>query len=140
MNARSVATYINTPAPDVMYMNKGREPEVEPEPGGGEWKMGSKKKGAKSRVFPIASGSARDSLREINKRLRTEDADFPCPTLHALRHTFASAMACRGVAPKLLQAWMGHSSIAMTLEVYAKVMPDAEARVIEEKLAGFGGV
>ena len=105
-----------------------------------EWKMATKENGAKSRVFPVASGSARDALREIINGLKENDADFPRPSLHALRRTYASTLACRGIAPKLLQAWMGHSSIAMTLEIYAKVMPDAEERVIEEKLAGFGGV
>jgi integrase len=51
-------------------------------------------------------------------------AGEPKYTLHALRHFFASwcinpkERGGRGLSPKLVQSWLGHSSIAMTLDRY----------------------
>ncbi len=39
-------------------------------------------------------------------------------TPHVLRHSFASLAASRGISPKVLQRTLGHSDIAMTLNVY----------------------
>lgn len=105
-----------------------------------EWRMASKTKDDKARVFRVASGSAHRPLDAIIARLREDEPTFPKPSLHALRHTFASVMACRGVPPKILQKWMGHTKIAMTMEIYAKVTADSEVRIIEERLSGFGGL
>lgn len=105
-----------------------------------EWRMAAREKKETDRVFPLASGGYKRALRELIAAIRKEDRTFPRPSLHALRHTFASVMAARGVPPKVLQGWLGHSKIEMTLEVYAKVMSDSGARVVVERLAGFGGV
>lgn len=43
---------------------------------------------------------------------------MPKVTLHVCRHTFCSMCATMGMAPKTLQTIMGHSSIAITLDVY----------------------
>lgn len=40
-------------------------------------------------------------------------------TPHICRHTFCSRMANSGINPKTLQYLMGHSSINMTMDVYA---------------------
>ena len=39
-------------------------------------------------------------------------------TPHDLRHTFASYGLENGVAPKIMQKWLGHSSIQTTLNIY----------------------
>ena len=105
-----------------------------------EWRMAAREKKETDRVFPLASGGYKRALRELLAAIRKEDKTFPRPSLHAFRHTFASVMAARGVPPKVLQGWLGHSKIGMTLEVYAKTMGDSGARVVAERLAGFGGV
>lgn len=48
--------------------------------------------------------------------------------MHALRHLFASHMLARGVSIKELAAFLGHSSEAFTLRVYAHLMPDSYDR------------
>lgn len=61
-----------------------------------------------------------------------------CPTLprirlHDLRHTHATQMLSDGVHPKVAQERLGHSTIAITLDLYSHVMPgmqsDAAAKV-----------
>jgi integrase len=41
-------------------------------------------------------------------------------TPHSLRHSFATWHVERGCNPKWLQAQLGHASIAITLDLYAK--------------------
>jgi integrase len=43
--------------------------------------------------------------------------------LHELRHTHATQMLKSGVHPKVAQERLGHSSIAITLDLYSHVMP-----------------
>ena len=43
---------------------------------------------------------------------------------HDLRHTFASQAIQQGVPLPVLQAWLGHSTITMTMR-YAHLAPDA---------------
>jgi integrase len=47
--------------------------------------------------------------------------------LHEARHTFASLMIAAGVNAKALSTFMGHSSIAITLDRYGHLMPGSEA-------------
>jgi integrase len=45
--------------------------------------------------------------------------------MHVLRHTFASALLHHGVGIKAVSDYLGHSSAAMILGIYAHVMPAA---------------
>ncbi len=46
--------------------------------------------------------------------------------LHECRHTFASLMIAAGVNAKALSAYMGHSSVTITLDRYGHLMPGNE--------------
>jgi integrase len=46
--------------------------------------------------------------------------------LHECRHTYAAFMIAAGVNAKALSAYMGHSSITMTLDHYGHLMPGHE--------------
>lgn len=46
-------------------------------------------------------------------------------TPHAARHLFATIMVEIGAPPKMLSEVMGHSSIAVTLDVYAHLLPSS---------------
>ncbi|PZR59069.1 MAG: hypothetical protein DLM50_01820, partial [Candidatus Meridianibacter frigidus] len=48
-------------------------------------------------------------------------------TFHSLRHTHASLLFAAGVHPKIVQERLGHSSIAVTLDVYAHTIPTMQA-------------
>ena len=60
-------------------------------------------------------------------------AGLPWIKLHGLRHTHATLMLEAGVHIKVVQERLGHSSIAITGDVYAHVTPgmqdEAAARV-----------
>ena len=55
--------------------------------------------------------------------------------LHNTRHSHASHMLASNVHPKIVQERLGHSSIAITMDIYSHVMPnmqqDAVAQVDE---------
>jgi integrase len=56
-----------------------------------------------------------------------EKAELPDDvSFHVLRHTFATMMLKAGVHPKVVQQMMGHSSIAMTMDVYSDADPSMQ--------------
>jgi integrase len=110
------------------------------------------KSGAGRRSVPIAA-ALRDELLEHKLRLgrerglifgRTPEIPFTPDVpyrrakraweaaslapigLHECRHTFASLMIAAGVNPKALSAFMGHSSVTITLDRYGHLMPGSE--------------
>jgi len=56
--------------------------------------------------------------RMTERRAKAEARRHPKYGLHSLRHTAASLWAERGYSPKKVQTLMGHSTIAMTLDIY----------------------
>lgn len=68
-------------------------------------------------------------------------AGFPARTgLHSCRHLFASALIRYGESVKTIQHLMGHSSPAITLNVYAHLWPDADDRARQAVEAAFADV
>jgi integrase len=47
-------------------------------------------------------------------------------TLHKLRHSHASHMLAEKVHPKIVQERLGHSSIAITMDIYSHLMPNMQ--------------
>jgi integrase len=47
-------------------------------------------------------------------------------TLHKLRHSHASHMLAAKVHPKVVQERLGHSSIAITLDIYSHLLPNMQ--------------
>lgn len=58
--------------------------------------------------------------------LRWKAAGLAPIGLHECRHTFASLMIAAGVNAKALSTFMGHGSIAITLDRYGHLMPGSE--------------
>jgi integrase len=52
-------------------------------------------------------------------------------TLHECRHTFASLMIAAGVNAKALSTYIGHATVAITLDRYGHLMPGAEDEAAE---------
>jgi len=44
-------------------------------------------------------------------------------TVHDLRHTFATLALESGVSPRMVQQWLGHSSLTTTLNIYWSCLP-----------------
>ena len=52
---------------------------------------------------------------------------------HALRHTFATRCFEAGIEPKVVQGYLGHFSISITLDLYTHVS-DEKAKIEMHKL------
>jgi len=53
-------------------------------------------------------------------------------TPHVLRHTFGSRCAAKGVPMPVLQKWMGHSDIRITIDTYVHFAPGQDALEIDK--------
>lgn len=62
----------------------------------------------------------------------------PVITFHDLRHTYASALAMKGVPLQVIAAVLGHSDTRITHKHYAHLMPSYVADVIRQHLPNFG--
>jgi integrase len=57
--------------------------------------------------------------------------------IHDARHTHASLLLKQGIHPKVVQERLGHSTIAVTLDIYSHVAPglqEAAAKRFDEAL------
>lgn len=54
------------------------------------------------------------------------DAELPIIRFHDLRHSCATALLCMGVHPKVVQEILGHSSVAITMNIYSHVLPSIQ--------------
>ncbi|MFN8164214.1 MAG: tyrosine-type recombinase/integrase [Solirubrobacterales bacterium] len=82
---------------------------------------------AEALVFGRPDGRplAADAL--IERSRKRWQARGLCPIgLHECRHTYAAFMIAAGVNAKALSAYMGHSSITMTLDRYGHLTPGNE--------------
>lgn len=66
-------------------------------------------------------------------------AGLPVIRFHDLRHTFASMMLSEGVRIDIVSRMLGHSSPAITLSVYAHLMPGDEEAAVERLQRRLGG-
>ena len=53
-----------------------------------------------------------------------------CP--HAMRHTFATRALERGIPPKVVQSYLGHSTIDVTMNIYTHVTDELEREEIKK--------
>ncbi len=59
--------------------------------------------------------------------------------VHDLRHSYASIALAQGVHPRVVQEALGHSTIAVTLDLYSHVVPSLQrdaARTMGASLFG----
>jgi integrase len=62
-------------------------------------------------------GSMSGGFRKIMKRTGIKGS------LHTLRHTFASQCAMKGIDPRVLMQWLGHSNME-TMQIYTHLTPE----------------
>jgi site-specific recombinase XerD len=91
-------------------------------------------------VFCQADGKPldpRNFARSFDKILR--QANLPPMRVHDTRHTFATLMLELGESPKTVQTMLGHSRVAITLDIYSHVNLDLEKRAAAKLNAALMG-
>ena len=75
--------------------------------------------------------------QSFTERFRARIRAWGLPTirLHDLRHTHATLLLSEGVHPKVVQERLGHSSIAVTLDVYSHVVDGLQEEAAEAMAA-----
>ena len=52
--------------------------------------------------------------------------------IHDLRHTAASLQLARGENPKVVQELLGHSQIAVTMDIYSHALPTMQREAMDD--------
>ncbi len=80
----------------------------------------------------MRSSSSPKSSSQLSRR--TRPPLLPPIPLHGLRHTYATLALASGVNPRIVSGRLGHATVALTLDVYSHVLPQAD-REAAEKIA-----
>ena len=78
-------------------------------------------------IFTTEDGQPLDPHR-ISKAFERHlhAAALPRIPLHGLRHTYATLALSSGVNPRIVSGRLGHSTVALTLDIYSHVLPQAD--------------
>lgn len=66
---------------------------------------------------------------------RVRSLGLPATDIKGLRHAHATALLRAGVHPKVVQERLGHSSIAVTMDIYSSVLPGMQRNAVEKLAA-----
>jgi len=77
----------------------------------------------------------------ISKAFRdhAKTAALPRIPLHSLRHSYATLAISSGANPRIVSARLGHSTVALTLDIYSHVLPQADAEAANQIAAVLEG-
>ena len=77
---------------------------------------------------PYTTGGIAQSLtyaiNTFNKKRAPDTGELPVFSPHWLRHTFATMCLEKGISPKIVQEYLGHSDIQTTMNIYTHVSDD----------------
>ncbi len=71
-------------------------------------------------------------MRHIQDMIRRDGTKFAPIHIHTLRHTFATRAIEAGMQPQVLKTILGHSSLAMTMDLYSHVLPDTKTEEMQK--------
>ena len=92
----------------------------------------------KNRVFctvygrTITSSRVNEAINKALKSLNEQGHKIEQFTAHALRDTFATRYIEQGGTPQTLKTILGHSSLAMTMDLYAHVLPNTKQEEMQK--------
>ncbi len=81
---------------------------------------------------PHYDTNIRKDMKDIAEQLKAEGHEIGLCTPHILRHCFATRCIENGMDPKVLQAILGHSTFAMTMDLYVDVMEESKKDELEK--------
>lgn len=85
-----------------------------------------------NRGTPHYDTNIRKDQRTIVEGLKAAGAEIGTCTFHTLRHCFATRCIENGMEPKVLQAILGHSTFAMTVDLYVDVMESTKRKEMQK--------
>ena len=71
-------------------------------------------------------------IRRVEEKIRAAGHDFEHVYPHSFRHTFATRCIENGMPPQVLKTILGHSTLAMTMDLYSHVLPNTKAQEMEK--------
>ncbi|MCI8504266.1 MAG: tyrosine-type recombinase/integrase, partial [Dorea sp.] len=74
-------------------------------------------------------------IEHIQEMIKRDGIKFAKISVHTLRHTFATRCIENGMQPQVLKSILGHSSLAMTMDLYSHVLPDTKSEEMK-KISG----
>lgn len=80
---------------------------------------------------PISRERLQTEINRILKEIHNAGLKFEYFTPHCFRHTFATRAIENGMKPQTLKAILGHSTLAMTMDLYSHVLPTTKAEEME---------
>lgn len=95
-------------------------------------------KGLENLVFtsndgkPVSREKVTAELNKIIKKMHDDHVNIPQFTFHSLRHTFATRGLEQGISLKIMQTILGHTTLAMTSDLYSHVLPTTKAQEMEK--------
>jgi integrase len=75
---------------------------------------------------PLQPWAVSKAFRDLSKA-----ALLPPIPLHGLRHSYATLALASGVNPRIVSGRLGHATVALTLDVYSHVLPQADRQAAE---------
>lgn len=84
-------------------------------------------RGATGRLFTLSRKGYQNTIIKIRHKLKLDNVN-----VHTMRHTFATRCSEAGIPAKVVQKWLGHSTLEMTLNVYTHVNADFEAEMTDK--------
>lgn len=84
---------------------------------------------------PLNSQMYSDAIKAVIKQInlmRPLDNQFDLFSGHTFRHTFATRCLENGVEPKVIQDYLGHATLSMTMNLYVHVTNEKAATDIEK--------
>lgn len=81
---------------------------------------------------PLNDQRMKREIEKTEKAIRAAGHEFPHITPHVFRHTFATRAIEAGMQPQVLKTILGHSSLAMTMDLYSHVLPETRAEEMEK--------
>ncbi len=101
-------------------------------------KIWKEETGLQNLVFTYETGGAlwdtgiRVDIGKIVEKINAAGIQFEHITPHTFRHTFATRGLEQGIPLKVMQSILGHSSLAMTADLYSHVLPDTKAEEMKK--------
>ena len=80
---------------------------------------------------PISRERLQSEINRIILKINNAGIEFDYFTPHCFRHTFATRAIENGMKPQTLKAILGHSTLAMTMDLYSHVLPTTKAEEME---------